>query len=152
VIRGAIEANGQIYLVNQNGFLFTPTARVRTAGLLVSSLNMAESTFENGLLSPELVRAKEPALFSAAVLDPQGNPVPGDDGQPLQVMIKIEAGARISTTGAGGRVIMASRTVDNAGQIDTPDGQVILAAGEKVYLQASTDPSLRGLLWRSTRR
>ena len=38
-ILGAIEANGQIYLINQNGFMFGPTARVRTSGLLVSSLD-----------------------------------------------------------------------------------------------------------------
>ncbi|MEO8019349.1 MAG: filamentous hemagglutinin family protein [Pseudomonadota bacterium] len=145
-IMGAIEANGQIFLINQNGFMFGPTARVRTSGLLVSSLDMAESAVENGLLAPELLRQKLPALEAVAVLDPQGNPVRGDDGQPLHVNITIAAGARISTIGKGGRVIMASRTVDNAGEIDTPDGQVILAAGEKVYLQASTDPSLRGLL------
>ena len=147
-IMGAIEANGQIYLVNQNGFLFGPSARVRTSGLLVSSLNMAESTFENGLLAPELLRDKRGALESderVGVLNPDGSPVLVD-GQPLEVKISIAAGARISTIGNGGRVIIASRTVDNAGQIDTPDGQVILAAGEKVYLQASTDPSLRGLL------
>jgi len=148
-IMGAIEANGQIFLVNQNGFLFGPTARVRTSGLLVSSLNMAESTFDNGLLSPELVRQTRAALESdgrVGVLKPDGTPVLGDDGQPLEVKISIAAGARISTVGKGGRVMIASRTVDNAGEIDTPDGQVILAAGEKVYLQASTNPSLRGLL------
>jgi filamentous hemagglutinin len=143
VIRGAIEANGQIYLINQNGFMFGPTARVRTSGLLVSSLGMAQSTFDNGLLSPD-AGAKEPALSS--VLDPQGNPVLDDNGEPLRVMISIAEGARISTVGSGGRVLMASQNIDNAGTIDTPDGQVILAAGEKVYLQASTDPSLRGLL------
>ena len=61
-------------------------------------------------------------------------------------MISIAPGAKISTIGKGGRVLLAAQNIDNAGEIDTPDGQVILAAGEKVYLQASTDPSLRGLL------
>ena len=65
-ISGAIEANGQIYLINQNGFMFGPTARVRTSGLLVSSLEMADSTFDNGLLSPD-VRAKEPALSACSI-------------------------------------------------------------------------------------
>ncbi len=145
-IMGAIEANGQIFLINQNGFMFGPTARVRTSGLMVSSLDMLDRTFENGLLSPELLRDKEAALIQAGVRDAQGNPVLGDDGLPLQVSITIAAGARISTLGRGGRVLIAAPTVENAGEIDTPDGQVILAAGEKVYLQASTDPSLRGLL------
>ena len=80
------------------------------------------------------------------MLDPQGNPVLDENGQPLHVMITIAPGAKISTIGTGGRVLLASQNIDNAGEIDTPDGQVILAAGEKVYLQASTDPSLRGLL------
>ena len=80
------------------------------------------------------------------MLDPQGNPVIDENGQPLHVMITIAPGAQISTIGKGGRVLLAAQNIDNAGKIDTPDGQVILAAGEKVYLQASTDPSLRGLL------
>lgn len=148
-ILGAIEANGQIYLVNQNGFLFGPTARVRTAGFLASSLAISDAVFENGLLSPDLVRDVRPALESdqrVGVLRPDGTPVLGDDGQPLAVKITLEQGARISTIGSGQRVMIASRTVDNAGEITAPDGQVILAAGEKVYLQASTDPALRGLL------
>ena len=148
-ILGAIESNGQIFLINQNGFMFGPTARVRTAGLMVSSLDMLNSTFENGLLSPDLLRDQQPALDStihAGVRDPQGNPVLGEDGLPLEVHITIEQGARISTVGSGGRVMIAGQNVDNAGTIDTPDGQVILAAGEKVYLQASSDPALRGLL------
>ena len=60
--------------------MFGPTARVRTSGLLVSSLDMADSTFENGLLSPDLLRDQRAALESdnrVGVLDPQGNPVLG---------------------------------------------------------------------------
>jgi filamentous hemagglutinin len=148
-ILGAIEANGQIFLINQNGFMFGPTARVRTAGLMVSSLNMTDRTFENGLLSPEILQERRAALESdgrVGVLDPRGDPVLGEDGNPLEVKITIAPGAKIQTVGKGGRVMLASRTVDNAGEIEAPDGQVILAAGEKVYLQASSDPALRGLL------
>jgi filamentous hemagglutinin len=146
-IFGAVEANGQIYLVNQNGIVFGATARVNTAGLVASSLNISDDVFAAGIVAPELAINGTPSLEGshATVLDVNGQPVIGADGQPLQVLLRVDAGAKISTT-TGGRVILASRTVDNAGNIETPDGQTLIAAGEKVYLQASSDPSLRGLL------
>ena len=61
-------------------------------------------------------------------------------------MITHCAGREDFDVGKGGRVMIASQNRRQRRQIDTPDGQVILAAGEKVYLQASTDPALRGLL------
>ena len=146
-IFGAVEANGQIYLVNQNGIVFGATARVKTAGLVASSLNISDDVFTSGIVAPELVINSRPAFEGthATVLDANGQPVIGADGKPLEVLLRVDAGAKIQTT-AGGRVILASRTVDNAGSIETPDGQTLIAAGEKVYLQASSDPSLRGLL------
>ncbi len=48
--------------------------------------------------------------------------------------------------GNGGRIIFAAPNVTNNGIISAEDGQVILIAGDKAYLQASADASLRGLL------
>ncbi|MEJ0087436.1 MAG: filamentous hemagglutinin family protein [Pseudomonadota bacterium] len=147
-IFGAVEANGQIYLVNQNGIIFGAGAKVKTAGLLASTLNISDEVFASGIVSPDLVRNGRPALLSdgrASVIDAQGNPVRGADGKPLEIKLSVEQGAQL-TTGSGGRVILASRNVENAGRIDTPDGQVLVAAGEKVYLVPSSDASLRGLL------
>jgi filamentous hemagglutinin family protein len=148
-IFGALEANGQVYLVNQNGLIFGPTARVKTAGLLASTLNISDATFASGLVAPEILGKGQAALASdgrASVLDANGNPVLGPDGKPLQIQILVQPGAQISTNTPGARVLIASRKVDNAGSIQAPDGQVVLAAGEKVYLQPSSDSSLRGLL------
>jgi hypothetical protein len=36
--------------------------------------------------------------------------------------------------------------VQNGGSLNAPDGQVVLAAGQQVYLQASSDPKLRGII------
>ena len=63
-----------------------------------------------------------------------------------QVQISVQPGAQITTNAVNGRILLASQQVDNAGTLSSPDGQVILAAGQKVYLEASTDPKLRGLL------
>jgi filamentous hemagglutinin family protein len=51
-IFGSLSANGQIYLINANGFLFGNGATVNVGGLLASSLNLSDSTFASGLLVP----------------------------------------------------------------------------------------------------
>jgi filamentous hemagglutinin len=147
-IFGQVTANGQIYLINQNGFLFGSSARVNVGGLIASSLNISDSTFNAGLLSPQLLLQSQAALQSdgrTSVLDNSGNPVLDANGNPVPVQVQVAAGAQI-TAATGGRILLASPTVANAGDIQAPDGQIVLAAGQKVYLQASNDPGLRGLV------
>ena len=52
-----------------------------------------------------------------------------------------------SPEGVGGKIALIAPTVDNQGELSSPDGQVILAAGQQVGFLAhpSADPSLRGL-------
>jgi filamentous hemagglutinin len=149
-ILGSITANGQIYLVNPNGFVFGPNSTVNVASLLASSLNISDAIFAQGILSPALLRniPPTPALESdgrTSVLDGQGNPVLGSNGQPIPVQIVVDPGAQLNAA-SGGRVMLASQAVTNGGGISAPDGQVVLAAGAKVYLEASGDPTLRGLI------
>lgn len=154
-IFGAVEANGQIYLVNPNGFVFGRTARINAAGILASTLSISDQTFASGLLAPQLIKDRQAALQSDGRVfvmrepreDEVGPQIVTDaNGQPLEVRLVVEQGAVIESSGSGGRVLLASREIDNAGTISSPDGQVILAAGDSVYLQASADPGLRGLL------
>ncbi len=136
VIAGALKANGQVYLINQQGIVFANGAQVNVGGLIASSLNITDSIFQNGLLSPSqgsLSKNVEPNAALSAFAD-------GSTGN-----IEIELGALIETT-EGGRVQLYAPTVNNAGRIATPDGQVILGAGKKVFLKQSDDPALRGLL------
>lgn len=149
-IFGAVEANGQIYLVNQNGFLFGAGSRVKVGSLLVSTLDMSDSVFDSGLAAP---RRDTPALASTRtdedrnfILGADGKPKLDANGKPIPVSLIVADGAKISTTTSGGRAMLAGQIVDNAGSIETPGGQLVLAAGEKIYLQAGTDPNLRGLL------
>src|SRR5215475_9200525 len=60
-IFGDLTSNGQIYLINANGFLFGRTASVNVGGLIASSMNITDSTFANGILSP-VATANAPAL------------------------------------------------------------------------------------------
>jgi filamentous hemagglutinin family protein len=147
-ILGSVNANGQIYLVNANGFVFGPTATVNAAGLIVSSLGISDAVFNAGLLAPQLLSTATPALASTdnrtVVLDNSGNPVLGADGQPQPVAINVQSGATLTTP--SGRLLLAAPLIQNSGSLSAPDGQVVLAAGQQVFLQASADPALRGLI------
>jgi len=131
-IRGALNANGEVYLLSQNGIIFDKTAQVNVRGLVATTLNITPAAEEFGLT--RALEFNTPA-FEAA-LDPEGNLASKD--------ISVLNGARI-TTPNGGRVFMFAPNVTNEGSINTPDGQTALAAGQKIYLTA-TDPSIRGLV------
>jgi filamentous hemagglutinin family protein len=132
-IFGALTANGQIYLINANGFLFGAGATVNVGGLLASSLNLSDATFTAGILQPGI--SGLPAL--RPFVDGAGNVV----SQP----ITVQAGAQL-TAADGGRLLLAAPNVTNAGTMSAPDGQIVLAAGQNLYLQASSNSNLRGLI------
>lgn len=138
-IFGSLTANGTIYLINANGFLFGSGAVVNVGGLVASSLNISNSTFSNGILTPGKTGA--PALTNT-VTNSDGSVTaytPGD--------ITVQSGASLATsTSSGGLLLLAAPNVTNAGSLSAPNGQVILAAGQNLYLQASQDPDVRGLV------
>ncbi|MFW3327035.1 filamentous hemagglutinin N-terminal domain-containing protein, partial [Aliarcobacter butzleri] len=48
VIDGALNANGQVWLLNSNGTLFGKNAKVNTSGLLVTTKELSDKDFQNG--------------------------------------------------------------------------------------------------------
>ncbi|MEW6514323.1 MAG: filamentous hemagglutinin family protein [Pseudomonadota bacterium] len=145
-IRGLLESiardtggtGGAIYLVNRNGILFAEGAQVNVGGLVASSLDIADDVFENGLLSVRqgTENTKADPVFTWG----------GDDAQYATSLVEVEVGANIATSQEG-RVMLLAPRVKNAGNITTPQGQAILAAGSKVYLAAPASGSkLRGFL------
>lgn len=128
VINGALNSNGHVYIVNQNGIYFGAGAQVNVGSLTATTLdnlanNNIETIYQNGLLSNTTA-----PVFSFA--DAVG-------------VIDVAKGANISTA-SGGRVMLLAPDVTNSGVIKTPDGQTILAAGKTVYL--STLDKFAGLL------
>jgi filamentous hemagglutinin family protein len=143
-IAGALNANGQVYLINQNGIVFDKGAQVDVGGLVASTLNIAPvststdpyALFKNGLLSNNsnlTANGTPPPVFGA---------VPGTSAAGS---VTVNPGATL-TTSEGGRIMLLGSAVTNGGTVTTPGGQAIMAAGGAVYLAASNDPSLRGLL------
>ena len=149
-IFGSVTANGQIYLINQNGILFGQNSQVNVGALIASSLDIDPEAVSGGILNPNLLRQGKAAFQGDGrvfVLNANGQVVTGDDGQPMAVKVVVAEGATLKTAATGGgRIALIGQQVENAGRIESPSGQVILAAGQKVYLQASDSPDLRGLL------
>jgi filamentous hemagglutinin family protein len=131
VIEGMLTATGQLYLINQNGVLFGGGAQVNVGGMVASTLNISDEVFQKGWLSQQ----GKQAAFAFE----------GTAGQFQSSFVRVEAGAQLAS-GEGGGIYMFAPRVENAGKIETPGGQAMLAAGSKVYLAAPTNARMRGFL------
>jgi len=134
VILGSLKADREVILLNANGVYFGRGARVDTGRFVASALNIADSVFEKGL--------RNVTDGSAAFLTGTSS---GYTATNLDAGIGVEAGAEIASA-AGGDVLLIAPRVVNQGRIVTPQGQAVLAAGDKVYLMSSSDPKQRGLI------
>jgi filamentous hemagglutinin family protein len=137
-IAGALQANGRVYLLNQNGIVFGAGAQVNVGGLVASSLNLTPQALERGLADATNGTVRVPAFA----------PFTGANGQALASgAVRLDAGAVIESP--RGQVLLIAPQVENRGTVSTPDGQTILAAGQRVYLTSSVgtgDADVRGLL------
>ncbi|MDI1257888.1 filamentous hemagglutinin N-terminal domain-containing protein [Aquabacterium sp.] len=129
VILGKLTATGQVILENTNGVIFGPTARVETQRFVATALASAKNTRDDQLNTDDNGRT---AAFG------------GDDANPYG-FVSVERGAEIKAL-AGGHVMLIGPKVYNEGRIETPDGQTVLAAGQKVYLFNSQDANQHGFL------
>ncbi|MBU3737147.1 MAG: filamentous hemagglutinin N-terminal domain-containing protein, partial [Methylobacterium sp.] len=125
-IMGTVNAPGHIYFVNQNGIIFGDGAQINVGSLTATSLDDRLNDDILNRFSAGLLSYPSTAAFSG-----------------LSGFVRVESGATI-TAATGGRVMLLAPSVENAGLINTPEGQTILAAGQKVYLLDTTDPA--GLL------
>jgi len=128
VILGSLEANAEVILYNANGMLFGKGATVNTGNFIATTLNIADDQFAKGFRN---ITSYTPAFQ-------------GSDGE-KEGFVRVEGGASINAAPGGDIMLFAPRVL-NEGRLAAPGGQVALAAGQKVYLAASLNPSERGLL------
>ena len=112
-ILGALQSNGRVFLINPNGILFGAGARIDVNGLIASTLNLSNQDFLAG-------RYNFTAGLTAGSIENQGT----------------------ITTPTGGRVYLIAPDIKNTGIINSPKGEVILAAGRSVQLVDSTNPDI----------
>lgn len=134
-IDGMLNANGQVYIYDPRGMVFSKGSQVNVNSLVASSLRVDPDRFVGGILVPSVnpIFAMDPALgyMPGAVV------VQGDaNGGALQ--------RAAITAQQNGFILLAAPQVQNAGDLKAPDGQVVLASGSKVYLAAPTESSMRG--------
>lgn len=120
-IQGAIKADGSVLVVNQNGVVFTGTSQVNVRNLAVAAATITDAQFrDKGLYADN---GAQPTF-----LDARGN-------------VEVQAGASIKTaapttsTSGGGYVLLLGKEASNAGTIDTPAGQALMAAGDNFVIK-----------------
>ncbi len=112
-IFGMLDSNGKVFLINPNGILFGAGSQVNVGGLVASSLGISNNDFINGTYS----------FSGGAASGPVSN-----------------AGT-ITTTG-GGKVWLIAPNVTNTGIITAPNGDIVLAAGQQVYIVDPNNPEV----------
>ena len=134
-ILGSIKAEGQVYIVNSNGIIFDGSSQVNVGTLVASSLALSNEQFLSG-------------INSSLTYDPLGNgflelrPTFGDVPTTANVNavapapagnVTVAAGAQIKS-GKNGLIGLFGTNVTNSGALSTDGGQVLMAAGEQVWL------------------
>lgn len=154
-ILGSIKAEGQVYIINRNGIVFGGSSQVNTSSLVASSLKLSNEQFMAGL------NTRLMAYGSGNSVDDMAKPTFGEFGEASNIYqsadqqptapytpgeapgdVIVAAGAVIETE-SGGKAMMFAPHIVNSGTISASEGQIILAAGENVYLHQSLD--VRGL-------
>ncbi|MCX6970884.1 MAG: filamentous hemagglutinin family protein [Verrucomicrobia bacterium] len=134
-ILGSIKADGQVYIINQNGILFGAGSQVNTRTFVASTLPINETLVNRGLLSQTTKDVQ--FLFTSGGADAG--------------VVRVDQGAVITSLegsdGNGGRIVLVGKNVTNSGTLSASGGQTILASGLEVGFTAhdTTDASLRGL-------
>lgn len=104
VIQGALTANGQVFLINPNGVLFSPSAQVNVGSLVASTLNMATADFMSG-------NYRFAGSSGNAIIN-QGN----------------------ISAAPGGTIALIAAKIINHGSLTADGGNVLLGAGSRVTL------------------
>ena len=145
-IFGQINANGQVFLINNSGILFAPGSQVNAAGLVASTLQLADADYLSGNFS---------LTGGTGSVDNQGT---------LKAGFVALAGAQVSNTGtivadngtaalaAGGRVTLNLIGSDLVSvSVDAPtaaalvhSGGIVQADGGRVVITAKAADALLG--------
>ncbi|MEI2415013.1 filamentous hemagglutinin family protein [Orrella sp. JC864] len=126
-IQGSIHADGTVMIANQNGVVFTGSSQVNVRNLVAAA---AATTGSQG-------QALDAQFLARGLYSEGGTPT----FQDALGNIEVQAGARLAThapgsvTEGGGYVLLLGREAHNAGQISTPRGQTLLAAGDEFFIR-----------------
>jgi filamentous hemagglutinin family protein len=155
-IYGKITAQGQVYILNQNGIMFHNGSEVNVHALVASTLPINENLAGSATKVGRGIANNPDSQFLFSALKVPGNPNKKTDAFTPVVSapigdVKVERGATltapVNANNTGGLIALIGPNVLNRGAISTPNGQTILASGLQVGLTPhnAADPSLRGM-------
>ena len=125
-IHGQLSANGQVWLVNPNGVLFGQGSRVDVGGLVASTLDSTDADFLAGKMRFMRGQAAQGGIVNLGEINASGE--------------------------GGGLVALLAPTVKNEGILRAQLGNVVLAAGDRVSMDAGANGFLQVALEPSTVR
>ncbi len=128
-IQGQIKGDGTVLIVNRNGILFAGSSQINTRNLVAAAAAISDDQF------------RKQGIYSS------GNTPSFTDAMGR---VEVQAGAQITThspksaTVGGGYALLLGAEVRNDGQITTPSGQTVLAAGDQFHIRpgAGTEGNL----------
>jgi len=120
-ILGRLSSNGKVWLLNPNGVLFGQNARVDVAGLVTSTLNLADKDWSAGRYA----------------FNRTGGVATGATNGSAEIVNQGELRSSL-----GGYVMLVGSRVRNEGLIEAPGGRIVLAAGRSVELIDTGSPNL----------
>ena len=137
-IQGQVRGDGTVMVVNRNGIVFSGSSQVNVRNLVAAAVDISDQQFAKGIYSD--VAGDAPG--SRTYLPSFGNDLTSNGSSSNATGdVMVQAGAQIATrtpssaTRGGGYVLMLGREVSNAGTIDTPNGQALLAAGDSFVIR-----------------
>lgn len=149
-IFGKLIADGQIYLLNQNGIIFGEGAQVNVRGMIAAAAKLNGYEDVSSLSEDQKLKFLQNSLLdvigegkSLLVVDDEAIRAMGEENLPR---IVVEAGASIHSEDAP--VVLAGPEVENYGDILATNSQVVLAGSRKDFYLAVSDQDydLRGYL------
>ena len=141
-ILGSITAQGQVLVMNRNGIIFGAGSQVNVGSLVAATTGSygpaaGNNQYTATALADALTLANGFVLSSGATTPSLSN---AGGAVTVAAGASITASAPATATAHGGSVLLLGTLVSNAGQITTPDGQTILAAGRDFILRQGYAP------------
>ncbi len=135
LLNGLVNAAGNLYFINSNGIIIGKDAQFNVGSLYAGTLNITNQLFQDGFVN-EQTFTNAFSLVATLDLSPEAS-------QKIQnAQVLVEGGAQINAAKNGKVMLFAPNVkVEENAIIRTPEGQTILAAGEKIWLRGSADPA-----------
>lgn len=136
-ILGTISAPGKVYILDRNGIAFGAGATINVGALVAATADIAQTQFgtdATGLPTFSLYGTQSGSGFVPTFI------------AGTTAAITVAAGASITTSatsgGQGGSVFLLGGNVANAGIVNTPLGQTVLAAGTQFTVRQGSQNSV----------